>query len=178
MKKKIEIEKINERLNMVEDFINNEELMVVFRNSLLKWPDLERQSSKFFKFAMGTNTKAIYFEDVGKNRLRDFFNLVNFMSKSTEVINLFTQYIKDKKIKSKELIERVTLYNFDQSKKEQPTKQIPNISLVLSDLIENYHIIETKDEKDKLSFISLNKSYTLYPSSESIYSFNLYTSLI
>lgn len=145
-----EIEKINERLNMVEDFINNEELMVVFRNSLLKWPDLERQSSKFFKFAMGTNTKAIYFEDVGKNRLRDFFNLVNFMSKSTEVINLFTPYIKDKKIKSKELIERVTLYNFDQSKKEQPTKQIPNISLVLSDLIENYHIIETKDEKDNI----------------------------
>ena len=146
-----DIEQINERLNMVDDFMNNEELMTIFRNSLSKWPDLERQCSKFFKFAMNTNTKAIYFEDVGKNRLKDFFALIKFLTKSIELLDIFTPYIKQNKIKSKELIERVTLYNFDkENNKDTVIKQVPNISLVLKDLTDNFHIVEVKDEKDNL----------------------------
>ena len=46
---------------MVEDLIKNEPIILKFRNTLSKWTDIERQCTKFFRLARGSNTQAIYF---------------------------------------------------------------------------------------------------------------------
>ncbi len=131
------INDINERFDMVDDFINNEELIIKIRNALCKWPDIERKCSKFYKFAMDSNSKAIYFEDIGKNRLNDFFNLINFMISSQSFFEIFKNYIP--KFKSKTLINKLKIGT-----------NIPDLNEVLGELKNNYSIVNTKDDKGNL----------------------------
>lgn len=67
---------------MIEDLINNDKVIQEVRNNLSKWPDIERQCTKFFKLSRGTNSDIIYFQDINKNKLKEFFNLLNFLNKS------------------------------------------------------------------------------------------------
>ena len=131
------INDINERFDMVDDLINNEELIIKIRNALCKWPDIERKCSKFYKFAMDSNSKAIYFEDIGKNRLNDFFNLINFMISSQSFFEIFNKYIP--KFKSKTLINKLKFGT-----------NIPDLNEVLGELKNNYSIVNTKDDKGNL----------------------------
>ena len=131
------INDINERFDMVDDLINNEELIIKIRNALCKWPDIERKCSKFYKFAMENNSKAIYFEDIGKNRLNDFFNLINFMISSQSFFEIFNKYIP--KFKSKTLINKLKFGT-----------NIPDLNEVLGELKNNYSIVNTKDDKGNL----------------------------
>ena len=131
------INDINERFDMVDDFINNEELITKIRNALCKWPDIERKCSKFYKFAMDSNSKAIYFEDIGKNRLNDFFSLINFMISSQSFFEIFNKYIP--KFKSKTLINKLKIGT-----------NIPDLNKVLGELKDNYSIVNTKDDKGNL----------------------------
>ena len=128
-----DVDSINERLNIVDEFIQNEELITKIRTNLLKWPDIERQCNKFFKISLNNNSKAVYFEDVGKNRLNEFFNLINFLINSCNLFEQIKTIIDDGKIKCKHLLEKIN--------------NIPNLQQNLFDLKENYHIVETKDEK-------------------------------
>ena len=127
---------INERLNVVDELIENEELITKIRTNLMKFPDIERLCNKFFKISLNNNNKAIYFEDVGKNRLNEFFNLINFLINSGNFIEQIKNVINDGKLQCKFLLEKIN--------------EIPNLSNNLFDLKENYHIVETKDEKGNL----------------------------
>ncbi len=135
-----DINKINERLDIVDDLINNEELIVSFRNSLSKWIDIERICSKFYKLAMGNENKknAIYFEDIGKSRIKEFFKLLNFLASCQSIFDLFNKYIKENKFKSEILIKKVTIGD---------NGDIPNLSFYIKNLLNNFHIVETKDNK-------------------------------
>ena len=131
-----DVKKINERLDMVEDFLRNDEVILKFRNSLTKWTDIERQCSKFFKLARGTNTQAIYFEDVSKSRLKEFFKLLNFLYKCQNIFEIFEQYIENDKFKSKELIKKLTI-----------GEGVPDLSRVIKVLLNDFHMVEAKDNK-------------------------------
>ena len=131
-----DVDLINERLNVVDELIENEELITKIRTNLMKFPDIERLCNKFFKISLNNNNKAIYFEDVGKNRLNEFFNLINFLINSGNFIEQIKNVINDGKLQCKFLLEKIN--------------EIPNLSNNLFDLKENYHIVETKDEKGNL----------------------------
>ena len=77
-----EVGKINERLQIVEDFIRNYDLLTRFRNSLSKLPDFERSCGKFYKAATQRSSKAVYFEDIGKQKLNEFFKLLEQLKSS------------------------------------------------------------------------------------------------
>lgn len=128
---------INERLDMVEDLIRNPDLLSSFRTALTKWPDIERQCSKIYKFAITNNSKAVYFEDVSKNRLQEFFNLINFLIKSIEIFKLFEPYLDS--FKSKRLIQKVTV-------RRQNEGGVPDVASELEHFSTNFTIKSELDE--------------------------------
>ena len=136
-----DIKKINERLDIVEDFLNNDEVIIKFRNALTKWMDIERQCTKFFKLARGTTSQAIYFEDVGKTRLKEFFKLLNFLYKCQNIFDIFDNYIENNKFKSKILISKLTI-----------GKEVPDLSSVIKGLLNDFHMVEIKDSKGNTIF--------------------------
>ena len=136
-----DIQKINERLDIIEDFLNNDEIILKFRNALSKWTDIERQCSKFFKLARGNNSQAIYFEDFSKTRLREFFKLLNFLNKCQNIFDIFDQYIENNKFKSKELIKKITI-----------GEGVPDLSSVIRVLLNDFHMVEIKDSKGNITF--------------------------
>ena len=136
-----DIQKINERLDMVEDFLNNDEVIIKFRNALSKWMDIERQCTKFFKLARGTNSQAIYFEDFSKSRLKEFFKLLNFLYKCQNIFDIFDYYIENNKFKSKKLIKKLTI-----------GEGIPDLSSVIKVLLNDFHMVEIKDSKGNTTY--------------------------
>ena len=134
-----DVKKINERLDMVEDFIKNDQVILKFRNTLSKWTDIERQCTKFFRLARGTNTQAIYFEDINRNRLKEFFKLLNFLYKCQNIFEVFEQYIENNKFKSKELIKKLTI-----------GEGVPDLSSAIKILLNDFHMVEIKDSKDNV----------------------------
>jgi DNA mismatch repair protein MSH6 len=146
-----DVKKINDRLDMVEDFLNNDEIILKFRNSLSKWMDIERQCTKFYRLAKGTNSQAIYFEDVNKNRLKEFFKLLNFLYKCQNIFEMFEQYIENDKFKSKELIEKLTI-----------NEGIPDLSSVIKVLLNDFHMVEILDSKDN-TVLQIESKPGVYP---------------
>ena len=132
------IHEINERLDMVEDFTNNYDLLISFKTQLSKWPDVERNCSKIYKYAIG-NTKAVYFEDVSKNRLQDFFNVVNFLKKSVEIFKLFDSY--KNKLKSEKFLQKINY-------REDGSGCVPNIKEELEIFSKNFKIKTIIDENN------------------------------
>lgn len=140
------VEEINERLDIIEDFINNPELLSNFKNALVKWPDIERQTSKIYKFAISNNSKAVYFEDVSKSRLQEFFSLINFLKKSMDIFKLFEPY--SHKLKSSKLIQKVTIRNQEDGsiQNQNGLGLVPNIKDELEHFSENFIIRYEKDD--------------------------------
>ena len=146
-----DVKKINERLDMVEDFIKNDQVILKFRNALSKWTDIERQCTKFFRLARGTNTQAIYFEDINKNRLKEFFKLLNFLYKCQNIFEVFEQYIENNKFKSKELIKKLTI-----------GEGVPDLSSAIKILLNDFHMVEIKDSKDNM-VLQIESKPGVYP---------------
>ena len=150
-----DIRKINERLDMIEDLIKNEQVINDVRNNLSKWPDIERQCTKFFKLSKDNNTDIIYYQDINKNRLKEFFNLLNFLNKCQDVFEIFEQYINTNKFKSNELIKKVTI-----------GQGVPDLSSVIKNLLNNFHIVEIKDKKENTIF-QIESKPGIYPEYDS-----------
>jgi DNA mismatch repair protein MSH6 len=98
--------------------------------------DIERQCTKFFKLARGTNSQAIYFEDVNKNRLKEFFKLLNFIYKCQNIFDIFDHYLENDKFKSKVLIKKITV-----------GEGVPDLSSVIKILLNDFHMVEITDDK-------------------------------
>lgn len=77
------IDEINSRLEIVEDFIKNYDLLIRFRNCLSKLPDFEKSCGRIYKSATQRSSKAVYFEDISKQKLNEFFKLLEQLKSST-----------------------------------------------------------------------------------------------
>ena len=139
----------NERLDIIEDFISNDAVISSWREALSKWMDIERQCSKFFKLTLETNqsekekennykkcTEAIYSEDMNKNRMHDFFKLINFLADCQKIFLIFDEYIIKNKFKSEALIKKVTI-----------GEGVPNLTESIRMILNNFQIIDCQDEK-------------------------------
>ena len=144
-----DIDQINERLDIIEDLINNDIVITKFRESLSKWMDIERQCTKFFKLALESNQnekekennfkktgEAIYSEDMNKTRMHDFFKLINFLSECQKIFLVFQEHIINEKFKSKALIKKVTIGD-----------GVPNLGNAIKMILNNFQIVDTTDEK-------------------------------
>ena len=137
-----DVKEINERLDIIEDLINNDTVIQSFREKLSKWNDIERQSNKFFKLALevnnneNNNNKDI---NINQNRLRDFFKLINFLADCQKIFSVFNEYILNNKFKSKILINKVTI-----------GEGVPNLSDSIKLILNNFQIIDSQDEKGNI----------------------------
>ena len=117
----------------------------LWRAKLSKWKDIERQCNKFFKLALEKNngennySELNHSEDLNKNRMKDFFKLINFLSECQNIFSIFNEYILSNKFKSKTLIKKVTI-----------GEGVPNLSNSIKIILNNFQIIETQDEKGNL----------------------------
>lgn len=66
------VEKIEARLDAVEDLIKHQSATDILRASLAKLPDLEKLLAKIFTYSIKHSVKAIYFEDVSLIKMKEF----------------------------------------------------------------------------------------------------------
>ncbi len=66
------IAKINDRLDAVEDLMNHQYETDVFRSKVARLPDLEKLLAKLYTYSVKHKVKAIYFENVSLNKLKEF----------------------------------------------------------------------------------------------------------
>ena len=71
-----DIESINERLDAVEDLMTHAHAAERFHLKVAKLPDLEKQLSRIYTYSVQQCVKAIYFENVSLNKLKEFHQLL------------------------------------------------------------------------------------------------------
>ena len=97
---------------------------------------MKEKCTKFFKLARDSNSQAIYFEDVGQNKLKDFFKILNFLYKYQDIYDIFGQLVEKNKFKSKEFIKKLTI-----------GVGVSNLSCFIQVLLNDFHKIEVKDSR-------------------------------
>jgi len=81
------IQKINDRLDAVEDLMQHQYEMDVFRSKLGKLPDLERLLAKLYTYSVKHKVKAIYFENVSLNKLKEFRVLLRHFKSLDDLVS-------------------------------------------------------------------------------------------
>jgi len=84
------IEKINQRLDSIEDLIDNQYETDVFRSKLGKLPDLEKLLAKLYTYSVKHKVKAIYFENVSLIKLREFRTVLRHFKGLAEIVSSLT----------------------------------------------------------------------------------------
>ena len=80
------LDKLNDRLDAVEDLIEHQFECDVFRSKLGKVPDLEKMLAKLYTYSIKHKVKAIYFENVALNKLKDFRTVLRSFKSLPELI--------------------------------------------------------------------------------------------
>ena len=81
------INKINDRLDAVEDLIEHQYETDVFRSKIAKVPDIERMLAKLYTYSVKHKVKAIYFENVSLNKLKDFRTILRHFRALPDLIS-------------------------------------------------------------------------------------------
>jgi DNA mismatch repair ATPase MutS len=72
----LSIQKIESRLNAIEELMSFQHETDVLRARLGKLPDLEKLLAKIFTYSIKHSVKAIYFEDVSLQKMKEFRSLL------------------------------------------------------------------------------------------------------
>ena len=100
----LKTEKIEARLDAVEDMIQHQSETDMLRANMGKLPDLEKLLAKIFTYSIKHSVKAIYFEDVSLQKMRDFRTLLNAFNKVEETLGRFRDLYERNELKSARLI--------------------------------------------------------------------------
>ena len=68
----LDIKKIETRLNAIDELIAYQHETDLLRQKLSKLPDLEKLLAKIFTYSIKHSVKAIYFEDVSLQKMKEF----------------------------------------------------------------------------------------------------------
>jgi len=82
----LNIGKIEQRLDAVEELIRLQYETDQFRSRVGKLPDLERLLAKIYTYSIKSKIKAIYFENVSLQKLKDFRTLLKTFKSLPEII--------------------------------------------------------------------------------------------
>ena len=80
------VEKIEARLDAITDLICYQSDTDMLRARLSKLPDLEKLLAKIFTYSIKHSVKAIYFEDISLQKMREFRTLLNCFKNVTKTI--------------------------------------------------------------------------------------------
>ena len=78
--------KLNERLDAVEDLMEHQYETDVFRTKLGKLPDMEKLLAKLYTYSVKHRVKAIYFENVTLFKLKEFRVLLRHMKSLGDIV--------------------------------------------------------------------------------------------
>lgn len=113
--------RINERLDAVEDLMQNPDLCEYFQKEIGKIPDIERKIARIYNFANKKRLSADYFEmDYLGNRLKEFASLISDLKKVNELMEIFEEYVD--KFKSKRFKQLISFYDIKNKKKHRNFK--------------------------------------------------------
>jgi len=134
-------EKINERLDAVDDLIRNSDIADFFHDRISKFPDFERMVGRIYNLSHKQRMSAAYFEDFAKNRLKDFLQLLTELKKVEKAVEFFGDYVES--FRCKRLVQLTTFKDVDieafkQKKKPKGKKStegiFPRINHIIADL--------------------------------------------
>jgi DNA mismatch repair protein MSH6 len=116
------IECINERLDAVEELQRFSSEREEFMAQIKKFPDLERMCGRIYKYSVLTNAKkkAVYFEDISTQRLKEFKSLTSFLQEGEKLL-MRTLASRLSDMRSKRLIKLLT---FKKSVQKQKTENV------------------------------------------------------
>ena len=83
----LSIEKIEARLDAVDDLICFQSETDILRSRLSKLPDLEKLLAKIFTYSIKHHVKAIYFEDVSLQKMKEFRTLLTCFRDVTRTVD-------------------------------------------------------------------------------------------
>jgi len=96
-----DINKINDRLDAVEDLVKYQELIQRVQEKLKQLPDLERDVTNIYKLSAKTNLNLMTFEKLDLDSLKNFYTILEKIKYLEQILAPFNQ-IK-KKFKSSRL---------------------------------------------------------------------------
>jgi DNA mismatch repair protein MSH6 len=101
----MDIDRINDRLDSVQDIMNYSYEMDLVSVKLAKLPDMEKLLAKIFTYSIKHKVKAIYFEDVSLVKMKEFRQLLKTLRSIPEVFAPMMNRISDfKSERLKELL--------------------------------------------------------------------------
>ena len=89
----LDIEKIKERQEAIEDLMKNEDAIKFIQEGLTKFPDLERMINRVYNLGNKQRLSAIYFEDYAKNRLKEFLAFLKELKKVEDFMETLDPYL-------------------------------------------------------------------------------------
>ena len=101
---------IDERLDAVEDLMNNQDVIDYYQNKLKTFPDLERMVNKIYTWTK-KKVIALNFEEFAKSRLEDFVSLLASLEKIEPIIQDMSERLS--KCHSKRLQQLITVKEVD-----------------------------------------------------------------
>ena len=97
------IEKIEARLDAITDLMTFQSETDILRARLKKLPDLEKLLAKIFTYSIKHSVKAIYFEDVSLQKMKEFRTLINCFKNIDNTIESLTSLRRREELKSARL---------------------------------------------------------------------------
>ena len=98
------IEKIEARLDAITDLMTFQSETDILRARLQKLPDLEKLLAKIFTYSIKHSVKAIYFEDVSLQKMKEFRTLLNCFKNIDNTIESLTTLRRREELNSARLL--------------------------------------------------------------------------
>ena len=134
------IERINDRLDAVQDLTNEPQYLTKFMGRMAKLPDLEKLLGQIYQYSVNQNAKAIYFENVNLNKLKALHNILGTLRNIPDLIGTFSSDFKSS-------VTSERLKNLISSAHETENGLIPNLEEELAPFKEMVIWKKVGDEK-------------------------------
>ena len=167
----IDPEKINERLDSIEDLKANPQVLDYMQEYLRRLPDIERTVSRVYNMSSKKRMSPSYFEDFAKLRLKDFVKFLQELKKVEDTIEAFEELTIN--FKSKRLIQlcsikEVDIQAFKSKKNSKKNKNyeglFPRIRNIIEDIekmimVEGDHVLPAKGVNKEIDRLNEKMSY-------------------
>ena len=134
---------INERLDAVEELIKRQEVVEYYHDKLRSFPDLERITNRIYNLTGKKKMFTTHFDDLAKNRLGDFINLLTELEKVEPIIEKLSEDLansKSKRLKQLTKIKELDMKAFEKRDSDYKVYtarregMFPKISHLVTDL--------------------------------------------